>query len=114
MALTAVAPSRNTINSAGFASASLQVPRVVSTVAIDTADTKGFAVTQAESQSPACVCSLAGDVDWYWADTDSLAVTAMRFVLAGQVVPFQCTPGKTQNFYMKTAVAANISLVIEG
>lgn len=113
MALTAVSVTRNTINAAGFSSGSLQVPRRLSALAIDTLDAKGFAVTQPENQSPAAICTLTGDADFYVADTDGLATTVMEVVPSGVPWPFQCTPGVVQNFYMKTAVTANIILMIK-
>jgi len=113
MALTAVVPSRNTLNAAGFSSVSLQIPRRLATIAIDTNDAKGAAVTQLGDQGPAAICSFVGDADWYIADTDSLAVGAMRLVKAGVALPFQCSPNLTQNFYMKTATTANISVNME-
>lgn len=116
MALTAVVPTRNSVNATtGNSTGSLQVPRVLASVAIDGTDTKGVALTQATTpeQNPSALVSFTGDADWFWADTDTLATTAMRKIPAMFPYVVQCTPGVTQNFYMKTAATANISVVIE-
>ncbi len=117
MALTAVAPTRNSVNATtGLSSGSLQIPRDIAVVAITTADALGVALTQSSDsvQQPAALVTFTGDADWFWSATDGLTTANMRKIPAMFPYQVQCTPGKTQNFYMKTATAANISVCIEG
>jgi hypothetical protein len=112
MSLTAVTPARSTLNAAGFASDSLQIPRVLNVIAIDTGDAKGAAITQSSTQAPAAILVITGDADWYWSQTDGLATTSMNLVRAGSPYPLQCSPNLTQNIYMKTSATANITVTM--
>jgi hypothetical protein len=111
MALTAIAPTRQS------AGTSLQIPRILAAVAIDTNNNLGAAITQDSGISgvgPACLVSLSAAADWFWSDVDSVATTSMRKILAGDSFMVQCTPGKTQNFYAKTAASTNLIVTLEG
>lgn len=111
MALTAVAPTRQ------GAGDSLQIPRILASIAITTADALGAAITQDSgigSVGPACLVSLSAAADWTWSDVDSVAAANGRKVLAGDSYICQCTPGKTQNFYAKTASSTNLIVTLEG
>ncbi len=117
MALTPVAPTRNSVNAdTGFSAGSLQIPRLLAVVAITTADALGVALTQSSSpvQQPAALVTFTGDADWFWSDADGATTANMRKIPAMFPNQVQCTPGKTQNFYMKTATTANIAVCIEG
>lgn len=110
MSLTAVAVTRQD------ASGSLQVPRQLGSaaIAVTTAAALGLAFTQATDQGPAAICSFSADADIYFSDQDDLLVANMRKLPAGSPFQFQCTPGKVQNFYIKTASTANVVPWIEG
>ncbi len=107
MTITAIAVTRND------SSGSLQIPRPLAVaVAVDTGDAKGIALTQASDQGPAAIVTLTGTAAWTWSDVDSVTAANGQVVPAGVPWPVQCTPGKTQNFYIKTATTANIVATI--
>jgi hypothetical protein len=105
MALTAITLSRNT------SGVSNQIPRclISSAVAIDTNNALGIALTHADGELPG-VCEITADADWFVSNTDGLTAANMKKVAANAPYRFQTSPGKTQNFYMKTATTANVMI----
>lgn len=85
------------------------LPKVQAVVALTTGDTKGYAFTKTDV--PATWVTITGDADWYFHQSDSIAVANAQKVYAGQSWPFRV--GKSLNLYCKTATStANLTCTV--
>jgi hypothetical protein len=105
MALTAITLTRD---SSGVSN---QIPRclITAAVAITGASGDGIAFTHTANELPG-ICEITADADWFVSNTDGLTVANMKKVAANAPYRFQTSPGKAQNFYMKTATTANVMI----